>query len=152
MNNYQDLINDLNNPLEIETTVQADPKKVWQLWSEPSHIENWNSPSDEWHTTQAENDIKTGGKFKNRMEATDKSTGFDFEGTYDEVVPEQLIRYHITDGRKVVITFKQTKTGMHIQEAFEAETENPRALQQKGWQAILSNFKRYAESDTHQLS
>jgi hypothetical protein len=28
-------------------------------------------------------------KFKNRMEAKDKSFGFDFEGVYDEVIPHE---------------------------------------------------------------
>jgi uncharacterized protein YndB with AHSA1/START domain len=35
----------------------------------------------------SENDLKSGGQFKNRMEAKDKSFGFDFVGTYDEVIP-----------------------------------------------------------------
>jgi hypothetical protein len=28
---------------------------------------------------------------------------------------------------------------------FEPETQNPEALQQQGWQAILNNFKSYLE-------
>ncbi len=28
----------------------------------------------------------------------------------------------------------------------EAESENPREMQQQGWQAILNNFKKYCES------
>ena len=30
---------------------------------------------------------------------------------------------------------------------FEPETENPIELQQGGWQAILNNFKKFAESN-----
>ena len=55
----------------------------------------------------SENDLRVGGKFNNRMEARDGSFGFNFEGTYDEVVPQQLIRYHMPDGRKVSTTLKQ---------------------------------------------
>jgi hypothetical protein len=29
---------------------------------------------------------------------------------------------------------------------FEAENENPVDLQREGWQAILNNYKKYAES------
>lgn len=147
MKNYQELLHELKDPLQIDATVNANLKTVWEYWNGPNHIENWNSPSEEWHTPHAENDIRTGGKFKNRMEAIDKSAGFDFEGIYDEVIPEKLIRYQIADGRKVVVTFETVDTGIHIREAFEAETENPRDMQQMGWQSILDNFKKYVESN-----
>lgn len=35
--------------------------------------------------------------------------------------------------------------GTHILWEFEPETENPEALQQQGWQAILTHFKAYLE-------
>jgi hypothetical protein len=37
------------------------------------------------------------------MEAKDKSFAFDFEGVYDEVIPHELIKYHMEDGRKVEV-------------------------------------------------
>ena len=40
------------------------------------------------------------------MEAKDGSFGFDFFGTYDEVIPLEKIDYTLGDGRKVNITFK----------------------------------------------
>jgi hypothetical protein len=33
-----------------------------------------------------------------------------------------------------------------ITTTFDAENENPIELQKAGWQAILNNFKKYAES------
>ena len=51
-------------------------------------------------------------------------------------MPNQAIRIEEVD----------PKTRMGI--IFEAESENPREMQRIGWQAILDNFKRYAERST----
>ena len=106
----------------------------------------WNNASDDWHTPRAENDLRAGGKFLYRMEAKDGSMGFDFSGEYDEIVEFKLIRYTLADSRKVTIEFSGTGNVTQIVETFEAETENSAELQQYGWQCILDNFKKHAES------
>ncbi len=131
--------------ITIETTVNAPLANVWQYWTGPEHIIQWNAASDDWHTTQAENDLQVGGKFSSRMEAKDGSFGFDFGGTYNEVAQHQKIAYTLEDNRKVSITFAQTPNGITVTEQFEAETENAVELQRNGWQAILDNFKKYTE-------
>jgi uncharacterized protein YndB with AHSA1/START domain len=80
------------------------------------------------------------------MEARDGSFGFDFGGVYDEIIPNQLIAYTIADGRKVRILFTGAADETMVSETFDAENQNPVEMQQAGWQAILDNFKRYAES------
>lgn len=131
--------------IAVETTIQVPVEKVWKHWTEPIHIKKWNSPSDDWHTSIAENDLRVGGKFLSRMEAKDGSFGFDFGGIYDEVKLHEVIIYTLDDGRKVNITFKGQGNETEIIETFDAETTNPIEFQQKGWQAILDNFKKYAE-------
>src|SRR5690349_723325 len=79
----------------IENTINAPVEKVWNFYTKPEHIVKWNAASDDWHTTRAENDLRTGGTFVSRMEAKDGSFGFDFGGTYDEVRNFELIRYTI---------------------------------------------------------
>src|SRR3954468_25018576 len=91
--------------ITIDSTINAPVEKVWSFWSNPAHIIKWNAASDDWHTTRAENDLRTGGTFVSRMEAKDGSFGFDFGGTYDEVITNELIRYTIGDGRKVTAKF-----------------------------------------------
>jgi uncharacterized protein YndB with AHSA1/START domain len=132
--------------IKVERTIKAPVDKVWKLWTEPQHIEQWNSASDEWHTPHAENDLKTGGKFMSRMEAKDGSFGFDFGGIYDEVRLNEYIAYTLGDGRKVQITFSGKEGETHVSEVFEAESMNTPELQKNGWQAILDNFKKYAEN------
>ncbi|MCR8642914.1 SRPBCC family protein [Paenibacillus sp. N1-5-1-14] len=133
--------------ITIETTVQAPVEKVWAYWNEPQHITKWNTASEEWHTTKAENDLRVGGNFSSRMEAKDGSFGFDFGGVYDEVNVNELIAYTMGDGRKVKITFTSEGDTTKIVEVFDAEASNPVEMQQAGWQAILNNFKKYSESN-----
>lgn len=132
--------------ITIFTTVNAPVEKVWEYWTKPEHIVNWNHASDDWHTPKAENDVREGGKFCWRMEAKDGSMGFDFEGTYHEIQPRERIYYTLSDGRKVTVGFKSNGNSTTVTEVFEAESTHPVNLQQEGWQAILDNFKTYAGS------
>ena len=136
-----------NQKITIETTVNALVEKVWQYWSAPEHITQWNAASNDWHTTKAENDLRTGGKFTSRMEAKDGSVGFDFEGIYDEVLPNERIAYTMPDGRKVAVTFSNTGAGTKVTETFDAENTHETEMQRAGWQAILDNFKKYVETN-----
>jgi uncharacterized protein YndB with AHSA1/START domain len=131
--------------IAVEVFVNAPLDKVWECWTDPKHIVNWNFASDDWHTPKTENDLRPGGKFTARMEAKDGSYGFDFEGTYDEVIEKEIIAYTLGDGRAVVIKFTDTGKETHVAETFEGEDVNPVEMQQEGWQSILNNFKKYTE-------
>ncbi|WHY64918.1 SRPBCC family protein [Neobacillus sp. SuZ13] len=131
--------------ITVQTTVHAPVEKVWEYWTEPKHITQWNNASEDWHTPVAENDLTVGGKFLTRMEAKDGSFGFDFGGIYDEVKVNEVISYTLGDERKVTIKFNGQGNETQVIETFDAETTNPIEMQQAGWQAILDNFKKYAE-------
>ncbi len=132
--------------ITVKAKVKASVNKVWDLWSDPKHIVKWNAASEEWHTPRAENDLRVGGKFLSRMEAKDGSFGFDFRGTYDEVVPQKRIAYTLDDGRKVEVDFKEKNGQTEIVSIFDPETQNPTEMQREGWQSILDSFKRYADN------
>jgi uncharacterized protein YndB with AHSA1/START domain len=131
--------------ITVEALVNAPIETTWAFWTGPDHITQWNNASDDWHTPWAKNDLVPGGRFVARMEAKDGSMGFDFGGTYDEVVEHQVISYTLDDKRKVTVRFTETDSGTKVVEEFEAEDENSPELQQQGWQAILDNFKKYTE-------
>ncbi len=133
--------------ITIEAQVDAPVEKVWEFWTSPKHIMQWNNASDDWHTTKAENDVRIGGSFSSRMEAKDGSFGFDFGGVYDEVKPNEVLAYTLGDGRKVKILFSEQGNQTKITETFGAEEQNTIALQEFGWQSILNNFKKYAEAN-----
>ncbi len=138
----------MTNPtiITVETTVNAPLDTVWNFWTTPEHIMQWNSASDDWHTPSATNDLREGGSFTARMEAKDGSMGFDFGGTYTKVLGQKQIDYTIGDGRKVSVMFEEKDGGTHITESFDAESENPVEMQRGGWQSILENFKKYTEA------
>jgi uncharacterized protein YndB with AHSA1/START domain len=134
--------------ITVQSTINVPAEKAWELWTNPDHIIKWNSASPEWHTPRATNDLRAGGKFTSRMEARDGSMGFDFEGVYDEVKKNELIQYSLGDGRKVRVEFKKNGNQTTVTEIFDAEMQNSIEMQKSGWQAILDNFKKYAESET----
>lgn len=133
-------------PVNIKTIVSLPVEKVWKYWSEPEHITRWNQASDDWHCPKAANDLRRGGSFSATMAAKDGSFSFDFGGVYDEVVLHKLIAYTMGDGRQVCVTFESKGDQTVITEVFDPEMQNPREMQQNGWQAILDNFKKYAET------
>ena len=47
--------------ITIQNTVEAAIDKVWNFWTLPEHITKWNTPSPDWHTPYAENDLRIGG-------------------------------------------------------------------------------------------
>jgi uncharacterized protein YndB with AHSA1/START domain len=132
--------------ITVETRVKAGLNAVWGAWNNPQDIKRWNAASDDWHTTQSSVDLRKGGKFSSRMEAKDGSAGFDFEGTYTEVVPRRLIEYRMSDGREVKVEFAEAPGGVLVKETFDAESQNPPEMQRQGWQAILDNFARHVEA------
>lgn len=133
-------------PITVEALVRAPLDKVWSAFTDPEAIKVWGSPSDDWHTVSADNDVREGGMFTYRMEAKDGSAGFDMQSMYTAVVPTEHLSYTMADGRAVTITFKQEEDGIRVTETFDPEHENPPEFQQAGWQAILDNFKKFVEN------
>lgn len=71
---------------------------------------------------------------------------FDFWGTFQEIEQLKSLNILIGDGRKMKVTFASTEMGTKVTEQFEPENENPKEMQQAGWQQILDNFKAYVEA------
>ncbi|RZA34070.1 MAG: ATPase, partial [Lysobacteraceae bacterium] len=89
--------------ITVETLAHADLETVWSAYNTPEDITRWNTASDDWHSPRSRVDLREGGSFSTRMEARDGSMGFDFEGTYTRVVPQQRIEYRMADGREVSV-------------------------------------------------
>lgn len=130
--------------ITVETNIDAPIADVWRAYTSPDDIVQWNAASDDWHTPRATVDLRVGGRFCSRMEAKDGSMGFDFEGTYTEIVPQQLIAYAFGD-RTARVEFADAPGGVTVRVTFDPETTHPVDLQRDGWQAILDNFRRHVE-------
>lgn len=132
--------------ISVETQVRAPIDKVWDAYVTPGHIVQWNAASDDWHTTKSTVDLRKGGAFSSRMEAKDGSFGFDFEGTYTNIILHSRIEYEF-GGRIGVVDFRPAGDHVTVHVTFDAEAENPIEMQQQGWQAILDRFAKHVEGD-----
>lgn len=122
-------------------------QQVWDFWTSPEHIVNWNFASPDWHCPQAEHNMAIGGKLKYTMAAKDGSMQFDYTGTFTQIEPNKLLAYQLDDGREVTITFIEQGDSTEVAETFELETINSEELQRQGWQAIFNQFKGYVETN-----
>lgn len=136
----------MDNTLTVSVIINAPVDKVWAAYNTPEDIQQWNQASEDWHCPASENDLRTGGRFKNTMAAKDGSFSFDFSGTYTDVTPHTFIAYTMDDDRKATVKFEAEGETTVVTTTFEPEGTNPTDMQQQGWQAILNSFKNYAES------
>lgn len=139
--------------ITTEAVVDADVAKVWRDYTDPECITGWAFASADWECPHAENDLRVGGRFLTRMAAKDASFGFDFTGTYTEVVEFSKLAYVMDRAKNEsvartcdvwfeVIDAQHTKVTV----TFDSEDENPVEMQKAGWQSILDNFKKFTEN------
>jgi len=134
-----------NNQVIINAIVNAPIEKVWDCYTKPQHIVNWNFADPSWHCPSAETDMRIGGTYYARMEARDGSFGFDFEAVYLDIDEGKSFSYGLGD-RFVKVEFKDLDGQTEVEITFDPENENPIELQKNGWQSILNNFKNYTEN------
>ena len=133
--------------ITVETNVAAPVEKVWRAYTTPEDIKQWNAASADWHTTAASVDLRPGGAFSSRMEARDGSMGFDFAGTYTNIVRHRLIEYSFGD-RTARVEFEPGAKGVLVRVTFDSESTHSVEQQRDGWQAILDNFARHVEASS----
>ena len=132
--------------ITITATIAADKQKVWDYYTHPEHITQWNFADPSWHCPVAANDLQPGGQYFARMEAKDGSIGFDFIANYTEIRPGEIFTYQFGD-RTATVNFSENNGNTELTISFDPETENSVELQRNGWQAILNNFKHYTENN-----
>lgn len=130
--------------ITVEVIINADKRKIWDYYTNPIHIVNWNFADPSWHCPAATNDMKVGGIYNARLEAKDGSFGFDFEAVYTEIHEGESFAYEF-GGRHASVAFNEQNGQTKVVVTFDPETQNPVEMQQQGWQAILNNFKTYTE-------
>ncbi|MCG8454399.1 MAG: SRPBCC domain-containing protein [Spirochaetales bacterium] len=131
--------------LFVTTKILSSMNLVWELWTNSQYRKNWYFASQDWHCPQAESEFVVGGKFLYRMEDKKERIGFHYSGTFTRILPHSIVESELDDGRVVKVTFEECRTGVRVTEFFEADVSASAEIQQKGWQAILNNFKSYVE-------
>jgi uncharacterized protein YndB with AHSA1/START domain len=131
--------------ITISASIAADKQKVWNYYTQPEHITQWNFADPSWHCPAASNELQPGGRYFARMEAKDGSFGFDFIATYTDIKPGDHFSYQFGD-RFATVNLSDNNRYTELTISFDPETENSLELQRNGWQAILNNFKNYTEN------
>ncbi len=135
--------------ITVSAEIAAPVNQVWTAYNSPKHIVKWNCASPDWHSPSAKNELEPGGSFSYRMEAKDGSMGFDFEGVFQKVQPNELLSYVMGDGREAEVEFIDQGANTLVNVTFDAEQTNSEDMQRDGWQSILDNFKKYVEGFQH---
>jgi uncharacterized protein YndB with AHSA1/START domain len=133
------------NTITVKAEVNSNINIVWDYWTKPEHIMEWNNASPDWHCPNASNDLTVNGEFHYIMAAKDGTVSFDFWGTYVKVDPKKTLEIFLGDGRSLKVDFTDQGESVLITEIFEPEEVNSIELQTMGWQSILNNFKHYVE-------
>ena len=128
--------------ISVSVEINAPVGKAWDAYVSPEAINQWNFASDDWQCRDASVDLRVGGSFSSHMEAKDGSFGFDFEGTYTNIVEHQLLEYSFGD-RSARVLFEQVGESSKVTVEFDTEDENSVEMQREGWQAILNNYAKY---------
>ncbi|KRD59830.1 polyketide cyclase [Flavobacterium sp. Root935] len=132
--------------ISVEAIINAPIEKVWELWTLPEHIINWNNASPDWHTPFVENNLTEGSKFKFTMAVKDGSDGFDFEGIYTKIDKFSLLEYKLYDNRTASVHFENQDNQVKITETFEPTAIESADMEEKFCTAIIQNFKSYVEN------
>ncbi len=133
---------------ETEVVVNSPIDKVWDSFTNPIHIINWNAASPDWECPKATNQLQVEGKFSYAMAAKDGSVSFDFNGLYFDIIPNSRIAYKMEDDRIVYIYFEAISDNeTKVTQLVQKENENPMEMQKAGWQSISNNFKAYTEEN-----
>jgi uncharacterized protein YndB with AHSA1/START domain len=133
------------NKITVSAIVNRPISEVWEKWINPQHVMQWNFAHESWHCPKASSDLTIGGEFHYLMAAKDGSFEFDFWGTFQQIEAEKYINILLGDGREMEVMFEGLESGVLVTEIFDPENQNPAEMQQQGWQAILNQFKKYAE-------
>src|SRR5690606_41401535 len=95
----------MKTPIHINIPINNRVETVWNAYHSAEDIKQWNHASDDWHCTNAINDLRIIRNFSNRREAKDGRYGLDFEGRYTAIDHFKRIAYTMTDRQTVDVTF-----------------------------------------------
>ena len=134
--------------LTIKRRFNASPAKVFAAWTDSEKVKRWMSPG-EVKMLSAENDARTGGRYRWVMQAPDGEK-HDVSGVYREVIPNEKLVFTwawiSTPEREslVTLTFKRDGDGTlftmtHEQFFDEAARDN----HNKGWTSAMEKLDQY---------
>ncbi len=130
------------------TTVNTTISHVWNLLTAPSHIQNWVSPSPEFNVNTVVNHFAVGGTFNVPFTPVNHSTpfGFEFSGTYTNIVPFKSFTYNLANGYTLSYEFNVLGESVEIIQSINVNNLPVNETVIGYYNNLLNNFKTYLSS------
>ena len=139
--------------IEITKQIDAPRGRVFRSLTDADELSRW------W-TSSADSDARTGGEYALRFEFEDESRNHIYAGRYQEVTPNERVRYP-WNGRfgetTVEFVLKPSGGGTELtlnHSGWSEGAEEARQMHIQGWGFFLDNLERYltAGEDTRHQS
>jgi uncharacterized protein YndB with AHSA1/START domain len=131
--------------ITITQSIKAPLKTVYESYLNPVDNLRWNTAGEGWTTSYAKIDARVGGELHFGYQGPTLDLSFDLGGVFKEIVENHKISYLMGD-RLVEWFFEQSGSGQtKVSCIFDAEDQNSLAMQEHGWNNILTNFKTFVE-------
>ena len=133
--------------IEITKTIAASPETVFRALTDANELNRW------W-TSSADSDARTGGAFSYRFEFEDESRNHTYTGDYEEVTPNERVRFPWGGSLgDTTVEFQVRPSGdgtelvlRHTGLGQGAEWEEWRTMHEQGWTFFLDNLKSVLEA------
>jgi uncharacterized protein YndB with AHSA1/START domain len=81
---------DTRTELRLTRRYPVGPAKVWRAWTDPQALSAWFGPGAPDSVTQADMDVRVGGRYRIRFHGPDGEE-HEVSGTYETVEPQRLL-------------------------------------------------------------
>jgi uncharacterized protein YndB with AHSA1/START domain len=128
--------------IEITKGIDAPLERVFRALTDADELGRW------W-TSSTESDPRTGGEFAYRFEFEDKSRNHVYDGRYEDVTPNERVRFP-WNGRfgetTVEFALKPSDGGTELtltHSGWTEDAEDVRQMHIQGWSFFLGNLEGY---------
>jgi glutathione S-transferase len=140
-----------SHTLRLTRTVAASPQRVFDAWTRPEHLKQWSAPEG-YDVTQAEVDLKVGGKYRIEMRSPEGAQ-HTAVGTYREITSPSKLVYTWSwedgpDGGDTLVTVEFLDRDGHTEVVLVHDlfpTDEARADHEQGWTSCLNRLVAVVE-------
>ncbi|SBS35624.1 hypothetical protein MAQ5080_03225 [Marinomonas aquimarina] len=133
--------------ITVAAQIKAPLEKVWEAWTTPAIVQQWNSGAFDWVCPKAEVDLHEGGSFFYRIERLDGSEVLDFSGIFRRLKLLRLIELNFNDGRRVSMHFHENSDGTQVNGTIELCHKECFEHQAQNFEELMIYFKKIIETN-----